>query len=79
MREFGRSCGRAFLHAEDLLALRGERTRLDTTRKGMVEVRISAVPEAVPAKRAKAMAASSPQCRARTCVVRHIRIARPVV
>jgi flavin-dependent dehydrogenase len=31
LREFGSECGRAFLHVDEVLALAGERTRLDTT------------------------------------------------
>ncbi len=45
LREFGRHCGRAFVHAEDLLALRGERTRLDTSLAAMLDGRVSALPE----------------------------------
>ncbi|QKG25092.1 NAD(P)/FAD-dependent oxidoreductase [Actinomadura verrucosospora] len=45
LREYGHQCGRAFLHAEDVLALRGERTRLDTTRAAMIAARLTAVPE----------------------------------
>ncbi|MBO2466226.1 FAD-dependent monooxygenase, partial [Actinomadura violacea] len=45
LREYGHQCGRAFLHAEDVLALRGGRTRLDTTRAAMVAARLTAVPE----------------------------------
>jgi flavin-dependent dehydrogenase len=44
LREFGHHCGRTFLHAEDVLALRGERTRLDTTREAMVAGRFTAIP-----------------------------------
>jgi flavin-dependent dehydrogenase len=45
LRDFGHECGRAFLLAEDVLALRGERTRLDTTLESMLAGRVSAVPE----------------------------------
>ncbi len=31
LREFGSECGRAFLHVDEVLALSGRRTRLDTT------------------------------------------------
>ncbi len=31
LRDFGSECGRAFLHADEVLALTGRRTRLDTT------------------------------------------------
>jgi menaquinone-9 beta-reductase len=45
LRDAGYHCGRAFLHAEDVLALRGKRTRLDATLAAMLQARISAVPE----------------------------------
>jgi len=45
LREFGRQCGQVFLCAEDVLALRGERTRLDTTLPVMLEGRFSGIPE----------------------------------
>lgn len=45
LREIGSACGRAFLHAEDILALRGERTRLDAALPAMLSGRISAVPD----------------------------------
>ncbi len=45
LREVGHHCGHAFLHAEDILALRGERTRLDATLSAMLCGRISAVGE----------------------------------
>jgi geranylgeranyl pyrophosphate synthase len=45
LREFGRHCGHAHLHAEDVLAIRGERTRLDSTLRAMLGSRISAIPE----------------------------------
>jgi flavin-dependent dehydrogenase len=44
MRDFGQQVGCAFLHAEDVLALRGERTRLDTTLEAMLESQVSGVP-----------------------------------
>jgi menaquinone-9 beta-reductase len=44
LRDVGFHCGRAFLHAEDILALRGERTRLDTALPAMLSGRISAIP-----------------------------------
>jgi menaquinone-9 beta-reductase len=46
LREFGHHCGRTFLHAEDVLALRGDRTRLDTTRNCMVAGGFTAIPAA---------------------------------
>ncbi|MFB4309960.1 FAD-dependent oxidoreductase [Actinomadura sp. GTD37] len=45
LREFGRHCGRSFVHAEDVLALRGLRTRLDTSLAAMLDGRVSALPE----------------------------------
>ncbi|GAB3904281.1 hypothetical protein GCM10029964_097690 [Kibdelosporangium lantanae] len=36
LAEFGRQCGRLYAHGENLLALRGEPTRLATTREGLV-------------------------------------------
>jgi menaquinone-9 beta-reductase len=44
LRDFGWHCGRVFLHAEDVLALRNERTRLDTTLAAMVGSRLSGIP-----------------------------------
>lgn len=44
MQAFGNRCGRAFLHAEDVLAVRGERTRLDTTLAAMRCGGFTAVP-----------------------------------
>jgi flavin-dependent dehydrogenase len=44
LRTFGAECGNAFLHAEDILALRGERTRLDSTLDAMKRSRNSNVP-----------------------------------
>jgi flavin-dependent dehydrogenase/geranylgeranyl pyrophosphate synthase len=46
MRTFGRECGHAFLHAEDILALRQQRTRLDTTLRAMFLSQMSALPAA---------------------------------
>jgi menaquinone-9 beta-reductase len=45
LRDAGHQCGHAFVHAEDMLALRGERTRLDATLRAMLDGRISAIPE----------------------------------
>lgn len=50
LREAGHHCGHAFVHAEDVLALRGERTRLDTTLQAMLRGRISAIPECLPGR-----------------------------
>lgn len=55
MRTFGARCGAAFLHAEDILALRAERTRLDSTLYEMVRSRNSNIPaDATSAVRAAA-------------------------
>jgi flavin-dependent dehydrogenase len=51
VREYGHHCGHAFLHAEDVLALRGMRTRLDTTLDVMLRERLSAIPDSVPGRR----------------------------
>lgn len=45
LAEYGYHCGRAFLHAEDVLAVRGERTRLDTTLEAMRAGRFTGLPE----------------------------------
>lgn len=45
MREFGQHCGKVFLYAEDVLAVRGQRTRLDTTLDGLLSARLSALPQ----------------------------------
>ncbi|TDC19040.1 lycopene cyclase family protein [Actinomadura bangladeshensis] len=45
LREFGRHCGRVFVHAEDVLAVRGLRTRLDTSLEAMLDGRVSALPD----------------------------------
>jgi flavin-dependent dehydrogenase len=76
LREFGRHCGRSFVHAEDVLALRGLRTRLDTSLDTLIEGRVSALPEllgapgltagrlgADPRLRAEALAAATAACR----------------
>jgi menaquinone-9 beta-reductase len=44
-RDAGYHSGRAFLHAEDVLALRAERTRTDASLRAMLRSRISAIPE----------------------------------
>lgn len=41
LREFGSECGRAFLHVDEVLALTGRRTRLDTTLDFMAANRIA--------------------------------------
>jgi len=41
LRDIGAECGRAFLHVDELLALSGRRTRLDTTLEFLVENRLA--------------------------------------
>ncbi|MEV0422208.1 FAD-dependent monooxygenase [Streptosporangium canum] len=48
LRDFGHHSGYAFLHAEEVLAVRGERTRLDVTLPGMLSGRLSAIPDVLP-------------------------------
>jgi 2-polyprenyl-6-methoxyphenol hydroxylase-like FAD-dependent oxidoreductase len=55
MREFGKHCGRVFLHAEDLLALQDRRTRLDTTLDGLTSTRLSAIPSRLGGDRPAAL------------------------
>ncbi|MGR6924201.1 FAD-dependent oxidoreductase [[Actinomadura] parvosata] len=43
LRTYGEQCGHVFLHAEDALALRGRRTRLDVDLPAMMNGRISAI------------------------------------
>ncbi|MEV6153476.1 lycopene cyclase family protein [Nonomuraea sp. NPDC052129] len=74
LREFGAHCGRAFLLAEDVLALRGGPTRLATTTRAMLAARTSMIPQLLgmpgltganePHGRATALAAASRACRA---------------
>jgi flavin-dependent dehydrogenase len=59
LREYGWHAGRAFLHAEDLLTLRGERSRLDSTREFMISARISAVHDASDSGEVEAVKACS--------------------
>lgn len=47
LRDFGQHCGLAFANAEDVLALRGERTRLDTTLAVMLEGKFSGIPDSL--------------------------------
>jgi menaquinone-9 beta-reductase len=47
LRSFGHECGVAFLHAEDVLALTGERTRLDTTLTAMLQGSFSGIPDSL--------------------------------
>jgi geranylgeranyl pyrophosphate synthase len=44
-RTCGAALGRLFLRVEDVLALRGDRTRLDATLTDLLDGRISALPE----------------------------------
>jgi flavin-dependent dehydrogenase len=74
LRNYGNQCGRAFLFAEDALALRGRRTRLDTTLTGMLRSNISTLPDLLsadltprrldtyPGLRARALAAVTAAC-----------------
>ncbi|MGK3204840.1 hypothetical protein [Amycolatopsis sp. MEPSY49] len=56
-RTCGEVLGKLFLRAEDVLALRGERTRLDATLTDLLDGRISALPEllAVPGLKAEVL------------------------
>jgi menaquinone-9 beta-reductase len=75
LRDAGHQCGHAFVHAEDVLALRGERTRLDATLRAMLDGRISAIPESLgewpvsarrlaadPGLRSAALTAAATEC-----------------
>ena len=64
VREVGHQCGTAFLHAEDVLALRGERTRLDITLQAMLAGRISAIPECLDRRDVTVRDLADPQLRA---------------
>jgi menaquinone-9 beta-reductase len=48
LRRYGTALGHAFLHVEDLLAVRGHRTRLDTTLRALLAGRLSALPRLLP-------------------------------
>lgn len=48
LRRYGTALGHAFLHIEDLLAVRGHRTRLDTTLRALLASRLSALPRLLP-------------------------------
>jgi flavin-dependent dehydrogenase len=73
IRAFGRHFGRAFLLAEDVLALRGRPTRLGTTTQAMLEARTSMLPRLLgrpgliaadlPRLRATALAKAASACR----------------
>jgi flavin-dependent dehydrogenase len=76
LRDFGRQAGNTFGYAEDMLSLRGERTRLDTTLAVMLRGRFSGIPDLLggpriiteetlasdPLLRARALAAASDAC-----------------
>jgi menaquinone-9 beta-reductase len=75
LRDFGHQCGYAFGHAEDVLALNGQRTRLDTTLDVMLKGRFCGVPDllgsdwagqeglaADPVLSGRALAASTAAC-----------------
>jgi hypothetical protein len=67
LRDVGRHCGHAYLHAEEVLALRGERTRLDITLETLIRDRICGLSEIVltdPEARVAALATSVAACRA---------------
>jgi len=66
LSETGRHCGQAFLHAEEILALSGERTRLDITLTSLIQDRVSGLSETVltdPAARRAALAGAVTSCR----------------
>lgn len=50
LRRYGTALGHAFLHVEDLLAVRGHRTRLDTTPRALLDGRLSALPRLLPGR-----------------------------
>jgi menaquinone-9 beta-reductase len=77
VRDVGHQCGHAFLHAEDVLAVRGVRTRLDAGLDTMVRERLSAIPDCVPGRlvsraalngdqelRSRVLAAAQAECEA---------------
>jgi menaquinone-9 beta-reductase len=61
LRQFGRQCGHVFLHAEDVLAVRGERTRLDTTLDTMLRGRFSGLPSTIDGQRVSQRALAADQ------------------
>lgn len=66
LRAFGQHCGHAFMHVEDVLALRGERTRLDTTLAVMMHGRFSGIPDVLGDQQMSAeLVAADPALRAR--------------
>jgi flavin-dependent dehydrogenase len=64
VRDAGLSCGQAFVHAEDVLLLRGERSRLDTTLASAIRCRLSAIQPAAGEPAPGALAAAADACRA---------------
>jgi 2-polyprenyl-6-methoxyphenol hydroxylase-like FAD-dependent oxidoreductase len=73
LREFGNQCGRLFVHAEDVLALRGEPTRLDTTAQGLLDHHLSALPDILDTTtESDAMTASLTHCADRYASTREI-------
>jgi menaquinone-9 beta-reductase len=66
LRDFGHHCGYAFVHTEDMLSLRGERTRLDTTLDVMLNGQFSAIPDSLDAPQIRAETlATDPELRSR--------------
>jgi menaquinone-9 beta-reductase len=61
LREFGRLCGHVFAHAEDVLAVRGERTRLDTTLNTMLRAGWSGLPTTIDGRRVSEQALATDQ------------------
>jgi len=53
LREIGRIYGETFIHTEDLLALRGKKTRLDITLAGLLGTHLSAIPSIIGATTAQ--------------------------
>ena len=71
LREAGRQCGHAYLLAEEVLALRGQRTRLDTTLTTLIRDRVSGLSGTVltdPAARTAALAGAVAGCQSATAL-----------
>jgi geranylgeranyl pyrophosphate synthase len=67
LRDIGQACGHAYLHAEEVLALRGERTRLDMTLDSLIPDRICGLSPTVltdAVARADALADAMAACQA---------------
>jgi flavin-dependent dehydrogenase len=64
VRDAGFFCGQAFVHAEDVLLLRGERSRLDTTLASAIRCRLSMIQVTAAESAADALAAAADACRA---------------